>query len=237
MSSPASDDRYQALKCEYDEFTYTISHDFSAPLRHIKQFSMLLLESLDNEISEEGRLFSEHIRRSVDRAQGMLDGLLELSRTTTNISEFTRFEVSDLVESLGHEFLTDAIEWQIKNLPWIYGDRKLLAMLFRNVIENAIKFQRKNHPLHICISGETAQENTCLFEIQDNGIGIVSDNPDSVFTPFFRLNADDEYAGLGMGLTICRKIVALHGGKIWCKGQQDQGSTVSFVLPLGQPSH
>lgn len=227
---------YHALKKEYDQFNYIISHDLSAPLRHIEQFSALLVESLAEHMGEEEKVFSTFIEQSVLRSQSMLDALLNLSRITTEDELFGHNDIEPLLETVIEKFPDAIIECDIKQLSSIYCDHHLMIKLFTLLIENAIKFKHSDRTLCISIAGDVISPDQCFIKVSDNGIGIASNREAIIFEPFQRLHPSEEYSGTGMGLTYCRKIVNLHNGTITCTGIENRGSLFTIVLPMGDQS-
>ncbi len=225
-------EKYEALKKEYDEFTYLVSHDLNAPLRHIQQFSSLLLENLSEKMSSDDMLFAGYIEQSIDRCQNMIESLLELSHITTNPNSFQVIDVEDIVHAIIKQTSTEiGFIHAASDMPSILGDRKLFRTLFSLLIDNAIKFKKTNYPLNLSISGTKLNEVSCVFELQDNGIGIAEDKQETVFEPFRKSSSTYDIPGAGMGLTICRKIVSLHEGKIWFERPKTSGSLLKISLP------
>lgn len=235
-SSIVRPEAYLALKKEYDQFNYIISHDLSAPLRHIEQFSGLLIESLSEHMGEEQRVFSDYIQQSVVRSQSMLDSLLKLSRITTEEELFGQSNIDELLDTVMESFPDVNVDRNIQQLNYVYCDHHLMINLFTLLIENSVKFKHADRVLRISIDGDVISHEQCLIKVTDNGIGIANNREDVIFEPFQRLHATEEYSGAGMGLTYCRKIVNLHGGTIDCSSIENQGCCFSIMLPTGNQS-
>lgn len=223
---------YLALKKEYDQFNYIISHDLSAPLRHIEQFSGLLTENLAEHMGDEEKVFSDFIQKSVLRSQSMLDSLLKLSRITTEEELFTQNNIDELLDTVMETFPDVKVERRIEQLHDVYCDHHLIIDLFTLLIENAVKFKHSDRTLRIDIEGDNISHEQCMIKVSDNGIGIANNREHAIFEPFQKLHENEEYAGAGMGLTYCRKIINLHNGTIVCNGAEDQGSIFTFTLPI-----
>ncbi len=228
--------RLQSLKKEYENFTYIISHDLAAPLRHIRQFNSLLLNSLENTLDERQQSFVTHINDSVERCQSMLDGMLSLSRIDTREQTFAETDINELIQRAVNLINEPTIEVQLvlKPVPHIFADRADLESALSNVIDNALSFQRTDVPLKIKIS--TQQEGDFIaVRIEDNGIGIDEKYSESIFDVFQTLDPVGTRAGIGVGLTLCRKIMSKHGGTITLeKVPEEQGSTFLLLLPITQ---
>ncbi len=222
---------FNALKKEYEKFTYIISHDLAAPLRHIRQFSTLLLQSFEDSLDERQEKFASHITDSVDRCQGMIDGLLLLSKVDTEEAAFSPLNINSLVEQTVHAKLLPVKDCESKlaleSIPQILANKQQLGSVLFHLIDNAVKFHRHDVPLEISISTEQ-KENSVLLCIEDNGIGIDQSNRESVFEVFKTLGNN----GIGVGLTLCRKIVTKHGGKIWNANASNGGAVFYVSLPI-----
>lgn len=231
ISPSFSAEEFHSLKKEYEKFTYIISHDLAAPLRHIRQFSTLLLQSFDDKLDERQEKFASHITGSVDRCQGMIDGLLLLSKVDTDEVAFSPLDINPLIQQTVQANLQTVKEREIKlvlkSTYQILGNKQQLGSVVFHLIDNAVKFQRQDVPLEITISTEQ-KEDSVLLCIEDNGIGIDQGFKESVFEVFQTLGN----IGIGVGLTLCRKIVTKHGGKIW-NANASNGGTVFYVsLPI-----
>ncbi len=223
------------LAQDFEKFTYIVSHDLHTPLRHIKEFTRLLVKSLDGRLDERETGFATHLTRAAESAQGMLDGLLQYSRVATQCAPFAPVDCHAVVEGLIHTQrvqmpsadMAVAIE---KPLPIVFGDGVQIRKMFTSLIDNAVKFRASDRPTKIDISA-SAQDEAWLFQVRDNGIGIPQDLQQATFDVFRRLHPGDEYPGQGMGLALCKKIVERHGGTIGMISELGSGTTVRFVLP------
>jgi len=226
-------EEYDALKQEYEEFTYIVSHDFNAPMRHLREFSKLLVESLDGKISDKEKMYVGFIEKSVLRNQAMLEALLQLSRLNTDAGEYITINcndiVADIIKHKAKEIEEAGAEITYSDLPLIHGEATQIKTLFYNLIDNALKFRRKDFTPLINITAEQNNE-FWLFCIEDNGIGIEKSMENKIFKLFRKLNADDEYSGVGIGLTLAKKITEVHGGKLWVECEQQKRSKFFFTL-------
>ena len=221
----------EIIQKEYDEFVYAVSHDFQAPLRHIKNFLHLLFEDKEN-LSEEEQQYLKHINEAVDKAYAMQSALLKLSRIKTDPETWTDIDLHDIAcKAIKHNDQGAQFKIQSK-LPQIKGDSELISTLLRLLFDNALKFHDKNSNIKsITISSEKSATEY-LFAIQDNGIGIDPKFEDDIFKIFRQLHPND-FDGIGYGLTIAKKIIELHNGHIWLDtdNKKEEGTTIRFSLP------
>jgi chemotaxis family two-component system sensor kinase Cph1 len=183
-------------------------------------------------VDEEGKEFFEYATRGVKQMKQLLDDLLKYMVVETNDYELEDVPLDEVLSSVQANLLTRVKETnaniQIDELPIVHGNRSLLILLFQNLISNALKFRSDNKPeLKITVSRQGKQY---LFAITDNGIGISKQYQDRIFSIFYRVYGKHQYEGTGIGLSICQKIVGLHGGKIWVESEEGKGSTFYFTL-------
>ena len=227
---------------ELEQFAYVASHDLQEPLRKVASFCQLLERRYGDQLDERG---TEYIRFAVDgakRMQVLINDLLTFSRVgRLNVShaevELDRAldaaieNVSGAVEESGAQIVRPD-----GALPRVLGDSTLLTMLWQNLIGNAVKFRRPGEAPRIDIefarSNDPATIDQWLISVSDNGIGIADEFVDKVFVIFQRLHGRDAYAGTGIGLALCKKIVEYHGGTIWIDKSYQNGTRFYFTLPL-----
>lgn len=218
---------------ELEQFAYLSSHDLQTPLLTISNFVGLLEKTYSGKADENTKLYFGFILTATSKMQNMIKDLQEFSRVGKNISlasvdcnKILKETIVDLDLSIkeSNAKITSAI------LPILKGDGIRLRQLFRNLIGNAIKFRKKNSIPEITITVEE-KSTEYLFGVKDNGIGIEEQHINKLFSIFQRLHADEEYPGTGIGLAICKKIVDLHGGKIWVESKLGEGSTFYFTIP------
>jgi light-regulated signal transduction histidine kinase (bacteriophytochrome) len=216
---------------ELEEFAYVASHDLQEPLRKLVAFCGLLRRDLGD--SERASRDLRFIEESATGMQKLVDDLLELSRTGRSglKRELISLEVCALsaidalqitIERTGAEIERDA-------LPEQWGDPRLLTQLYQNLIGNALKFVAPGRRPRVRLSAEQ-QGGGWVFGVRDNGIGIKAEYSAQIFAPFKRLHGRDEYEGAGIGLSICRKAVERHGGRIWVESQPAQGAHFKFTI-------
>lgn len=219
---------------ELDDFTYVVSHDLKEPLISIEGYSKILLADYRDVIYEDGKELLTSITQSCTRMKNLINELLTLSRVGRLTESMTSVSIDDVVKEV-----LDDLEYTItkrnvcvdipNNLPIILGNRVHIVVLFRNLIVNGVKFNKSDRPV-IRIDWRE-KDSMYRFSVSDNGIGIGQDSFDKIFTIFHRLRTDVRYEGTGAGLTIVKKIVETHGGKIWLDSKVGKGSTFYFTLP------
>lgn len=218
---------------EFKDFAYIVSHDLAGPVRSLVEFSRLLVEQAPVPETDDARTNLSMVLESGEKLQEILHGLLQFSRLNTVPRLDQKVDLEEIVARVHMNRQTDLdmIRGTLNpgNLPEVSGDPNRLYQLFYMLIDNAIKFRRRNQPLVIDIGCEETEQ-AFWISITDNGIGIDPMFHDDVFRPLRKLHNDDVYDGAGMGLTLARKIVLMHGGQIGI-GSSDDGTAISFSLP------
>ncbi len=222
---------------ELEQFAYVASHDLQEPLRMIANYTQLLAERYRGKLDEQA---DKYIRYSVDgavRMQALIQDLLKFSRVGRAEIELRTTECRAVVEQALKNLQAAVqesgavVNWN--GLPVVMADPSQLTQVFQNLIANAIKFHGTESPV-IQIDAEK-NEHEWVFAVSDNGIGIPAESWQDIFAIFRRLHTRDEYAGNGIGLSICRKIIERHGGKIWIEAQATPGCRFKFTLPREVP--
>ena len=217
---------------EIEQFAYIASHDLQEPLRTITNFTKLLAQRLEAHPDAESNEYMSYISTGAERMSQLIFDLLEYSRIGKDTSK-SPIDCDKLI----NEILTDMsasikesnAEIHKEKLPVVNG-YNYLKSLFQNLISNAIKFRKEDtHPIITITAKDKGKE--FLFSIKDNGIGIEKIYYEKIFTIFQRLHAREIYKGSGIGLSICKKIVELHGGKIWVESEIEKGSIFYFTIP------
>jgi signal transduction histidine kinase len=218
---------------ELEQFAYVASHDLQEPLRMIANYTQLLAERYRGKLDEQA---DKYIAYSVDgavRMQALIQDLLKFSRVGRQEIEYRTTDCRSVVEQALKNLQAALLESRAvvnwKGLPVVMADPGQLAQVFQNLIANAIKFHGAETPV-IQIDSEE-KDHQWVFTVSDNGIGIAAESWQDIFVIFRRLHTRAEYAGNGIGLSICKKIIERHGGKIWIEAQAQPGSCFKFTLP------
>jgi PAS domain S-box-containing protein len=218
---------------ELEQFSYVSNHDLQEPLRTINQFIQLFNEKYANTIDEDGKKYLEFISKSAARMRELVEDLLDYSllgkesvKAIVDCNKTVETVLSDLYDSIKGSNARITVQ----KLPTVSGFETELRLLFQNLIENAIKYQRPGMVPELNISAE-CQDKEWLFSIKDNGIGIDNKYYEKIFIIFQRLHNRNEYEGTGIGLAHCKKVVEMHGGKIWVESVPEAGSTFMFTIP------
>jgi signal transduction histidine kinase len=228
--------QYQdALEKSYlalSDFTYTVSHDLKAPLRRIAQYCDVLKEDMGDRLGEEGTEYLNRLSVSARRMQHLVDDLLTYSRTMSAKEEKVNlsFEkvVNEVVEDLKVLVEENSATIIKHKLPVVSAYPIRIKELFQNLIENALKYRDKARPV-IEISSEDKGDHY-LFSVQDNGKGIDEKYHKKIFKEFERLQGQEDIEGSGLGLSICSKVVEMHGGKIWVESAPGAGTIFKFTI-------
>jgi light-regulated signal transduction histidine kinase (bacteriophytochrome) len=221
---------------ELEQFAYVVSHDLKAPLRTMAGFGELLQKRLEGKLDPQGEKWLSHITDGAIRMQTLIDDLLAYSRV--GLGEVARepTEASsacdEALENLRASIQETGAKVTCQRLPTILANRRQLVQLFQNLIGNALKF-RGAEPPQIRV-GADQQADDWLFSVRDNGIGIAPEHVDRIFRMFKRLHHAEDYPGTGIGLAICKKIVELHGGRIWAESEPGAGATFYFTVPRSE---
>ncbi len=226
--------KLEAVNKEMEGFTYSVSHDLRAPLRHMKGFAELLHKNSAHLLDEKSQRHLSVVLESADRMGVLMDHLLGFMRLGRAGLHKVPVKLGELVQKvltqLGPELQGRVIEWKIGPLPTVLADEELLHQVLSNLISNSIKFTRKQEQACIEIGTEEREEDVVVF-IRDNGAGFEAQFADKLFGVFQRLHTAAEFEGTGIGLANVRRIVTMHGGETWATGAPQQGATFSFTLP------
>lgn len=217
---------------ELEQFAYVASHDLQEPLRMVSSFAQLLEKRYKGELDDDADDFIGFIVEGAQRMKDLIDDLLTFSRLSTASREFRPTNMNKVLEdvllSIKPSVEAENATITHDDLPTVQCDPSQIRQLFQNLISNAIKFHEKAPEIHIFAE---ESDGKWRFGVSDNGIGIHPDHQDKIFDIFKRLHTREEYEGTGIGLSICKRIVEIHGGDIWVKSKPGEGSTFYFTLP------
>ncbi len=219
---------------ELEAFSYSISHDLRAPLRHIDGFVGLLQKSSADKLGEKGAHQLSVISGAAQKMGRLIDDLLIFShiaratmqKTTVNADAI----VKEVILELGSVIAGRRIEWKIASLPDMAGDYSMLKQVFANLIQNAVKYSSNRQDALIEIGSLDGGKETEYF-VRDNGAGFDMQYVGKLFGVFQRLHTAEEFEGTGIGLANVRRIILRHGGRTWAEGILDNGATFHFSLP------
>jgi PAS domain S-box-containing protein len=218
---------------ELEQFAYIASHDLQEPLRSITGFVQLLERRYQGELDDDADRFIGYIVEGVDRMQALINDLLAYSRVGRGELEREPVDTSVTVEralALLHEAVNESgAEVDVGDLPTVQGDGRALLQVFQNLISNAVKFTDGGPP-RVEVSARH-RSGEWRFAVADNGIGIDAAHEERIFRMFQRLHPRERFVGTGIGLSICKRIVERHGGRIWCEPRPDGGTVFRFTIP------
>lgn len=222
----------KAINKELEQFVYVASHDLQEPLRTMSSYVGLIRELYIEQLDDNALKYVKHVEDASLRMKTLIKDLLDYSKIGKE-KEVSIVDLNRVVEDilLDHELIIKdtGASIQVDNLPTLKGFDIELKQLFQNLINNGLKFRKKDTLPEIQIRVEE-QPNYWLFSVKDNGIGMEKKYFERVFVIFQRLHNKDDYAGTGIGLSICKKIVDMHKGKIWIESKLDHGTTFYFTI-------
>ena len=226
-----------AANKELEAFTYSVSHDLRAPLRHISGFSQVLEEELGPRMDPAAQQSLRYIQKGVQDMGQLIDDLLNLGQIGRQALKEKPTELNLLVEAVLADLKPETerrqIEWKIGLLPAVKCDPGLVKLVFANLLSNAVKFTRHQVPAIIEV-GQMRVKGEQVFFVRDNGIGFNMRYVDRLFGIFQRLHSHDEFEGTGVGLANVRRIIHKHGGRIWAKAEPYKGAAFYFTLAISQ---
>ncbi|HUZ45804.1 MAG TPA: CHASE3 domain-containing protein [Terriglobia bacterium] len=223
----------EAANKELEAFTYSVSHDLRAPLRHVDGFSQLLVEEYGPQLPEEVRRYLARIQGGARQMGLLVDDLLNLARIgrkeirlqVTGLGPLVEQVVSDLKTETGDR----AIDWKIESLPFVECDPGLVKQVFANLLSNAVKYTRPRERSVIEVGSVRNNGQPAIF-VRDNGVGFNMKYADKLFGVFQRLHRAEDFEGTGVGLATVQRIIHKHGGRVWAEAELDKGATFYFTL-------
>jgi signal transduction histidine kinase len=225
----------EVVNKELEAFSYSVSHDLRAPLRHITGFVELLGERDLTALDDKSHHYLQVISESARKMGVLIDDLLSFSRMGRAELMKTRVDlgalVREIVSDLEQETRGKEIAWEISPLPVVVGDAAMLHQVLVNLIANALKFTRQQPQARIAIGAVSEHSDETLFFVRDNGVGFDMKYVDKLFGLFQRLHDPQEFEGTGVGLANVQRIILRHGGRIWAEGAPDKGAVFWFSLP------
>jgi len=225
------------LNRELESFSYSVSHDLRAPLRHIVGFTTLLEAHASGALDDEGRRLLSRITGGARRLTGLIEDLLAFSRMGRMEMLTRTLGLDGIVRQAQQEVAAEAgarrVQWQVGPLPTIRGDADMLRLAFANLLSNAVKYTAPRQEARIEIGERPDGSEDAVVFVRDNGVGFDMKHAHRLFGVFQRLHSNAEFEGTGIGLANVRRIVQRHGGRVWAEGAVDQGATFYVALPRG----
>jgi PAS domain S-box-containing protein len=219
---------------ELEAFSYSVSHDLRAPLRHIDGFVQMLLSNCRDGLDANGRHYLDVIHTSVRRMAELIDDLLNFSRTSRAEMRQRDLDMNKVLDEVLRPLKDScgdrSIEWVVGNLPSVSGDASLIKQVWVNLVENAVKYTRRRDVARIEISSRDENDQT-TFIVEDNGVGFDMRYVHKLFGVFQRLHSEDQFEGTGIGLATVQRIIQRHGGRVWAEAELDKGARFYFSLP------
>ncbi|MGC3959535.1 MAG: PAS domain S-box protein [Verrucomicrobiota bacterium] len=220
---------------ELEAFSYSVSHDLRAPLRHITGFTEMLQQNNKARLDEAGQRYLGIISKSAHQMGVLIDDLLVFSRMGRAELRQGEVDMRELVDEVRRDMAADLggrkISWDIGSLPKLQGDRAMLKQVWVNLISNAVKYTRERIEAMIKITSRKNEQGMWEFSVADNGAGFDMQYVGKLFGVFQRLHMAEEFEGTGIGLANVQRIIVRHGGRVWAEGQVDVGATFRFTLP------
>ena len=220
---------------ELEAFSYSVSHDLRAPLRHISGFSQKLRHHLGETADDKSRHYLEVVSTAAQRMAQLIDDLLVFSRLGRGPLRLQGVDMQSLVEEARDLAVAEVPErrivWTVAPLPMVIGDENMLRTVWQNLIGNAVKYTGNRPVARIEISVRRGANDDFEFTVSDNGAGFDMQYADKLFGVFQRLHRTSEFPGNGIGLANVRRIIARHGGRVWAEAAPEQGAQFHFSLP------
>lgn len=232
---------------ELDRFAFMASHDLQEPIRKIRIFSNRIAEKYYEQIGDEGKVYIDKMQLACSRMQNLIGDILAFSKISVTKDSLELSDMNKLLDEVVNEMELPIQEKKAKvsidKLPSVYVNPVLIKSLFQNLISNSLKYSKDDVTPEIRITGgidksykvndqQTETTKYCRIYVQDNGIGFDQQYAEQIFTMFTRLHVNTEYAGTGIGLAICKKIVEEHSGYISAKSEISKGTTFTISLPV-----
>ena len=230
----------EAANQELEAFSYSVSHDLRAPVRHVDGFVRLLEKELAPPSAKAAHYLAT-ISAAARRMGALIDDLLTLSRTGRQSLELRRVDlgamVRELIRELGPEAGRRGVQWTIDELPPVMADASLLRIVLHNLLSNALKYSRAQPVARIAVEARVVEPGTVEVTVRDNGVGFDARFKDKLFGVFQRLHREEEFEGTGIGLATARRIVHRHGHRIWAVGELGKGAAFTFTITQAEVAH
>lgn len=224
----------EAVNREMEAFSYSVSHDLLAPLRHINGFSNIVLEEYGDRVDKNGQHCLQRIIKAADHMEQLINDLMKLAKVSHESLNYEQVDLSNMVREIISDLQrsdpTRQVDLNIADDLTAFGDGHLLRVVLENLLNNAWKYTARTE-MAIIRFGICLQDGESVCFVSDNGIGFDMKYADKLFNAFQRLHGTEEFAGTGIGLATVQRIIHRHGGKIWATGEIDKGAVFYFTLP------
>jgi light-regulated signal transduction histidine kinase (bacteriophytochrome) len=224
----------EAANKELNALSYSLSHDFRTPLRHIRGYVDIVQTAARQTFDEASRQHLQTIAQSAAQMERMIEAMLEFSRLARAEMHCQPVSLTALVKAVRQELASESkgrrIAWQIGGLPVVQGDSSMLRQAIVHLLSNAIKFTRLRPKAKITIGAKRAGRETTFF-VRDNGVGFDMDCAHKLFGAFQRFHPPNAFEGTGMGLASVRRIIHRHGGRTWAESKANRGATFYCAIP------
>jgi light-regulated signal transduction histidine kinase (bacteriophytochrome) len=224
----------EAVTRELEAFSYSVSHDLRAPLRHISGYVQLLVTSTEGKLDDESRRYLEVVAHSSRNMGELINDLLSFSHIAhaemREVPVAPRAVAESVLAGLPAVTQDRNIEWRISDMPDVCADPSMLRIVYENLIGNAIKFSAPKDPALIEIGAGAEESGRIVLYVRDNGVGFDMAYADRLFGIFQRLHRAQDFEGTGIGLATVQRIVARHGGRAWAHAAPGEGATFCFTL-------
>lgn len=226
---------------DLEQFAYVASHDLQEPLRMVTMFTQLLDKKYGNKLDKDAHEYIQFAVNGAKKMQMLINDLLSYSRISSQEKNFKVSETAIILKEAIHNLQplineNNAVITYDEQLPVIFCEETQIIRLFQNLISNAIKFRKQTEIPRVHI-GCVQNDGTFMFSVKDNGIGISSEYFERIFVIFQRIEVQTKYPGTGIGLSICKKIVEWHHGKIWLESKESEGTTFYFTIHAKVPEY
>jgi hypothetical protein len=223
-----------AVNKELEAFSYSVSHDLRAPLRHVSGFIQALRERAEEDLDDEARRYLNKVQHAASDMGKLIDHLLAFSRMGRSELRVASVDMNELLQRVRDDLQPETqgrhIEWRLAKLPKVEADASLMRQVWTNLLSNAVKYTRPRDPARIEVGCEDSSRGEFVFFVRDNGVGFDMKYADKLFGVFQRLHRPQEFEGTGIGLANVRRIINRHGGQTWAEGKLNAGTTISFTL-------
>lgn len=224
-------------RAELEEFTFSVSHDLRASLRHVTAYVQIIQEDLEGQVNSEIMGHLNIVGQAAQTMSRQIEALGSLSRLGRVEMQLAAFNLNELVNEAIDDMAPTPdggpLAWHVAaDIPLLWGDAALIQQVLAEMLSNAIKFSKNGSQATVGLSWTLNEQGQCVVTVSDNGVGFNPQYKSKLFHAFQRLHSSRDFEGMGMGLAKCRKIIERHGGDVWAEGEINGGCRVSFTLPL-----